>query len=379
VQVNDTSKHGITLITNRSNKNRGTKLITILATFGLKIGRVYKLATRSLVLNIKYEKIPLSFHSVYVAQNKATETIDIVTNCNTHILPKITSPVYCTTTPLCTASVYCALCTQSKTNDVQTKQPIGRGQRVYTDKVNNPGMGGRGGVYFVLCQSSTERVTLHTHYFFRKHVAWSTSEVNVLSAHCTTCVSITLIVFSAELSNSLRWLLSKYYWHKPSLVPFLLFFFTNSTMSGKKFGTFPFSHKICLRIYISVCDTTAVSAAAIIFQFRSLTQFSKSSSQNTTNVLAHFTVKSVERKMSSVSPPCDEETAGKYSCWPLTIPANLNFLSSYPINMMPCMYMSVCVCTAAAAICLSYIMYFPRNHCLNLTILARNGSTYYGE
>jgi hypothetical protein len=145
VRVTDYSKHGIMLITNRSNNNRGTKLITTLATFGVKNGKMYKLATRSLVLGTKYVKIPLSSHSVYVAQNKATETIVNVTKCNTLILPKITSPTYCTPNPLCTASVYCALCTPAKTNDVQTEQPIGMGQRVYTDKVNNPAKGGRGG------------------------------------------------------------------------------------------------------------------------------------------------------------------------------------------------------------------------------------------
>jgi hypothetical protein len=379
VRANGIFKHGIIPITYRSNNNRGTKLITTLVTVGLKNGKVYKLAIRSLALGIKYVTIPLSSHSVYVAQNKVTETIVNVITCNTHILPKITSPLYCTATLPCTASVYCALCTPAKTNDLQTKQPIGMGQRVYTEKVNNPVKGGRGGVYSVLCQSLTERVTLHTYYFFKLHVAWSMFADNELIAHYIACASIIFIVFSAELSNSLRWLLTNHYWHNLSLISILPSTFTTTSigpaMGRKKFVTF--SYNTSLRIYISVCDTMVVLAAANTFQFRSLTKSTKSTRQNTVNVLVPITVKSVERKMSSVSPPCDEETAGKYICRPLTISANFNTLSRFPIYLMS--YISLCFCTAAAAMCLSYPMIFPRYLCLKLTLLARNGSIYYGE
>jgi hypothetical protein len=146
-------------------------------------------------------------------------------------------------------------------------------------------------------------------------------------------------------------------------------------MGRKKFWTL--SYNTCLRIYIYVCDTTAVLAAANTFQLRFLTQATRSTRQNTVNVLVPFTVKRVERKMSSVSPPCDEETAGKYICRSLTISANLNTLSRYPINLMS--YIFLCFCTAAAAMCLSYLIIFPRYLCHKLTLLARNGSIYYGE
>jgi hypothetical protein len=210
-------------------------------------------------------------------------------------------------------------------------------------------------------------------------VAWSMFGVNELIAHCTACVSTILIVFPAELSNSLRWLPSNYYWHNLSLVFNCPSSFTNNTIgsaiSRKKIGTS--SYNICLRTYSSVYDSMVGSAAINTFQFRFLTQASKSFRQNTSNVLVPFTVKRVERKMSSVSPPCDEETAGKYICRPLTISANPNTLSSYPINLMS--YVPVCVCTAAAAMCLSYLTILPLNHCLKLILPARNGSTNYGE
>jgi hypothetical protein len=231
-------------------------------------------------------------------------------------------------------------------------------------------------VYSVLCQSLTERVTLHIYYLSKLHVAWSLYVGNELIAHYIACASI---VFSVALSISLRWLLSNYYWHNPSLISILPSIFTTSSngpaMDRKKLWNL--SYNTCLRIYNFVCDTTVVLAAANTIQFRSLTQATKSTRLNTVNVPVPITVKSVERKMSSVSPPCDEETAGKYICRPLTISVNFNTLSRNPVNLMS--YTSLCFCTAAVAMSLTYLMIFPRYHCLELTLPARNGSIYYGE
>jgi hypothetical protein len=379
VRVNGIFIHGISSITNCSNKNRCTKLITTLVSLRSKIGKVYTTVIRSPALGIKYVTILLSTHFEYVAQNKVTETLANITICNTRILPKITSPLSCTATLHCTASVYCALCTSAKIHDVQTNQPIGMGQRVYTNKVNNPGRGGRGGVYLVLCQSLTERATLHIYYFFKLHVAWSLSVGHELIVHYIACASIIVLVV---LIISLRRLPSNEYWHNPPPIFIFSSIFTTTcctsygpVMDRKKHWTL--SYSTCLGIYNIVSDTTVVLAAANIIQFRSLTQATKSTRLNTVNVPVPITVKSVERKMLSVSPPRDKETAGKYICRPLTISVNFNTLSRNPVNLMSCI--PLCFCTAAVAVSLSYLMIFPHYHCFNPTLPARNGSIYYGE
>jgi hypothetical protein len=233
-----------------------------------------------------------------------------------------------------------------------------------------------GGVYPFLCQSLTEQVTLHIYYFSKLHVAWSLSAGHELIAHYIACATIVVLV---ALSISLRWLPSNECWHNPSLISIFPSIF-NTTSNGpamdrKKLWTL--SYSTCLGIYNIVCDTTVVLAAANIIQFRSLTQATKSTRLNTVNVPVPITVKSVERKMSSVSPPRDEETAGKYICRPLTISVNFNTLSRNPVNLMS--YIPLCFCTAAVAVSLSYLMIFPCYHCFKLTLPARNGSIYYGE
>jgi hypothetical protein len=153
VRVNGILKHGIRTFADHRYKNRcTTKIITTLVSLRSRTGNVYKTVTHSPVIGIKYVIIPLGTQSEYVAQNKETETLANVTICNSFILPKFTSPLYCTATHLCTVSVYCALCTPAKINDVQTNQPIGMGQRVYTNKANNIGRGG-GGACTLFCAS----------------------------------------------------------------------------------------------------------------------------------------------------------------------------------------------------------------------------------
>jgi hypothetical protein len=221
-------------------------------------------------------------------------------------------------------------------------------------------------VYPLLCQSLTERVTLHIYYFSKLHVAWSLSAGHELIAHYTACATI-VVLFA--LSYSLCRLPSNEYWHNPSLISIFPSIFTSFSngpeMNRKKLCTF--SYSICIGIYNIVCDTTAVLAAANNVQSR----------LNTVNVLVHITVISIERKMSSVSPPRDEETAGKYICQPLTISVNINTLSRYPVNLMS--YIPLCFCTAALALSLPYFKIFSRYHCLKLTFPARNGPIYYGE
>jgi hypothetical protein len=385
VRVNRIFIHGISSITNCSNKNRCTKLITTLVNLRSKIGKVYTTNIRSPALGIKYVTILLSTHFEFVAQNKVTETVANVMIRNTRILPKITKqslctlPLYCTATLHCTAAMYRALCTPAKIHDVQTNQPIGMGQRVYTNKVNNIGRGERGGVYLALCQSLTEQVTFHIYYFSKLHVAWSLSVGHEIIVHYIAFATIVVLVV---LIIILRWLPSNEYWHNPPPISTFPSTFTTSccnsngpVMDRKKHWTF--SYSTCLGIYYTVRDTIVVLAAVKIIQFRSLTQVTKFTRLNIVNVPVPITVKSIERKMSSVSPPRDEETAGKYICRPVTISVNFNTLSRNPVNLMSCI--PLCFCTAAVAVSLSYLTIFPRYPCLNPTLPARNGSIYYGE
>jgi hypothetical protein len=226
-----------------------------------------------------------------------------------------------------------------------------------------------------LCQSLTERVTLHIYYSSKLHVAWSLSVGHELIVHYIACATIVVLVVLIIVS---RWLLSNEYWHNHSPTSNFPSIFTTTcctAMDRKKLWTLSFS--TCLGIYNIVCDTTVVLAAANIIQFRSLTQATKSTRLNTVNVPVPITVKSIEREMSSVSPPRDEETAGKYICRSLTISVNFNTLSRNLVNLMSCI--PLCLCTAAVAVSLSYLMIFPRYHCFKPTLPARNGSIYYGE
>jgi hypothetical protein len=385
VCVNRIIIHGISSLSNCSNKNRRTKLIATSVSLRAKIGKVYTTDIRSPALGIKYVTFLLSTHFEYVAHNKVTETLANVMICNTRILPKITkqslctAPLYCTATLYCTVSVYCALCTPAKIHDVQINQPIGMGQRVYTNKDNNHGEGGRGGVYLVLCQSLMERITVHIYYISKLHVAWSLSVGHDLIIHYITCETIVALV---ELIIILRWLPSNDYWHIPPFVSILSSIFTSSccisngpVMDWKKHWTS--SHSTYLGICNIVCVTTVVMAAVNIIQIWSLTQATKLTRLIIVNVPEPITVKSVERKMSLVSPPRDEETAGKYICRPLTISVNFNTLSRNSVNLMS--YYPLCFCTAAVAVSLTHLIIFLRYHCFNPTLSARNGSIYYGE